>query len=1216
MTITQSSTTRLVAFAAGVAVAFALLLGASAPVRAAALSQTQVQSILNLLSSFGADAATIANVNSALNGQATTGTTGGTTVSTGGVCPFTWSRNLQVGSTGADVKALQQFLNLSASTQIAATGAGSPGMETSTFGPATKKAVTAFQTANGISAVGNVGPMTRAKLNSLCTGTTGGTTTGGTTTGGTTTGGTTTSGTATVSAGTQPVNAIAPQGASRVPYTAFTVTAGASAVTVNNVTVQRQGPSLDTDFAGVILVDATTGMQLGTSRVLDANHSAIIGTPVTIAAGTSKTFWVEGNIAPVNGTIPGSGDVASFAVTAVNTGSTVSGSLPITGASNTINTALTIGTASIQSSSYDPNSASSQPIGTTAYRFTGVRVQAGSAEDVSFKSITWYNSGSTSGVQNVVTVVNGTSYPATVDSTGRYYSTVFPSAIVIPKGQTIDLYVQGDLGANTTANTYAEFDIYRNTDIYLVGNTYGFGITPTNGNQSAITPTYDSTSSHKTIFVSGTNPTPWIQGSTVTVTAGTFSTIQNASSVGAQNIAVNVPNQPLGGFSTNLTGEAIQAQSIKVHFTTSAKLAVLQNVSLVNESGSVVAGPYNATCDDATSYSTNGYCNSYTQYVTFSGATAFPTGSHTYTLEGQVQTQTGINGATIQADTNPKTDWTNVTGQTTGNNVAIGVTDFTMNTMTVQAATLVVSNGSSPTSQTIVAGGQNIKFATINLDASQSGEDVRMSSVPLQVVLANYATTSDLSNCQLWNGTTALNTGSRVVNSTQISSTVPPPGAGTYHVTFSFDNALTVPKGTVLGLGLTCNVTSSASANATYTWGAEATTMSLFSATGAVSGSTVSVTTPGGTAPTMTASTGATLAASTDSSAPGYSVAAGGTTGLTVNVIKLRATNEAVNLQKLGLTLVGNTGDVAQAYIYAGNNVLTTAGAAVAPGTLLGTVVFSGAATATSTLSTSVQLPVNTDATFVIKADLAAIGTSQPGTEGDLVQVNYNSSRGVGANSGKTIDGVTGAVTSQGVRVFKSFPTIALGTGLASGGVSDGNLMRFTVTANSQGSIGLDRFVFNLTSGGVTSIANVNLYAYTDAGYSQPANTGTTGGLVGTTQWTTGTAGTATTTLAIAPLQVSAGQTLYFQLTSTVSPTGATYNINTKLLGDSTAPTTGVTNITNLLPGGSTASNFVWSPNATSTSATTTGQVGSGDWTNAAGISGLSSVGLNQNRTQ
>ncbi len=84
--------------------------------------------------------------------------------------------------------------------------------------------------------------------------------------------------------------------------------------------------------------------------------------------------------------------------------------------------------------------------------------------------------------------------------------------------------------------------------------------------------------------------------------------------------------------------------------------------------------------------------------------------------------------------------------------------------MTVKAATLTVGNSTSPTSQTIVAGGSNIVFAGIQLDASQSGENVRLSSIPLTLVDRRSGTEADLSACQLWNGSTALNTGTRVFN--------------------------------------------------------------------------------------------------------------------------------------------------------------------------------------------------------------------------------------------------------------------------------------------------------------------------------------------------------------------------------------------------------------------------------------------------------------------
>jgi hypothetical protein len=79
----------------------------------------------------------------------------------------TFTRNLTVGSTGADVLALQQWLNKNG-CPIAATGAGSVGMESTYFGAKTKAAVACWQAAHNISpAVGYFGPTTRAAVNAM-----------------------------------------------------------------------------------------------------------------------------------------------------------------------------------------------------------------------------------------------------------------------------------------------------------------------------------------------------------------------------------------------------------------------------------------------------------------------------------------------------------------------------------------------------------------------------------------------------------------------------------------------------------------------------------------------------------------------------------------------------------------------------------------------------------------------------------------------------------------------------------------------------------------------------------------------------------------------------------------------------------------------------------------------------------------------------------------
>jgi peptidoglycan hydrolase-like protein with peptidoglycan-binding domain len=94
-----------------------------------------------------------------------------------GTCTGNWSRSLGQGSTGTDVLRLQQFLNRSADTRVAVSGAGSVGMETSFYGPATAAAVSKFQVKyrgevlapNGLlNPTGFFGPSSITKANALC----------------------------------------------------------------------------------------------------------------------------------------------------------------------------------------------------------------------------------------------------------------------------------------------------------------------------------------------------------------------------------------------------------------------------------------------------------------------------------------------------------------------------------------------------------------------------------------------------------------------------------------------------------------------------------------------------------------------------------------------------------------------------------------------------------------------------------------------------------------------------------------------------------------------------------------------------------------------------------------------------------------------------------------------------------------------------------------
>jgi hypothetical protein len=125
-------------------------------VSASGLSASQIQSILDVLASFDADAATIASVKASLEGTSTGSVTS--------AAVHAFKTDLQLGSLGSEVKALQQFLNAHGYT-VATSGAGSSGNETTRFGAATKAALIKYQKAKGITpAVGYFGAKTRAAV--------------------------------------------------------------------------------------------------------------------------------------------------------------------------------------------------------------------------------------------------------------------------------------------------------------------------------------------------------------------------------------------------------------------------------------------------------------------------------------------------------------------------------------------------------------------------------------------------------------------------------------------------------------------------------------------------------------------------------------------------------------------------------------------------------------------------------------------------------------------------------------------------------------------------------------------------------------------------------------------------------------------------------------------------------------------------------------------
>lgn len=1197
-TIYTSKTKWLAVGLVGVGVAAVLFAGAFAQVANA--ESMSLKDLVELFISLGI----ISPDKAAQARTAVSAPSSGTTAST------TFTRNLTVGSNGSDVKALQKFLN-SKGYVVASSGPGSVGNESTYFGPATRAALAKYQAAKGISpAVGYFGPSTRQSVNAM---------TGGTTT--TTTGGVT----VTVPAGSglvvsspeQPASGLAPESAARVPFTKFTLTAGASDVAVNNLTIEHTALAADAVFSGVILL-GEDGTQIGVSKTFNSNHQATLGEAFTVKAGTSKTYTIAGNMAANNDAH--AGEISSVKLLAVNTSAAVSGSLPIVGAAHTINATLALGSITNQRGSLDPNAAATKNVGVLGYTFSSIQVTDGSQEDIRIHSIRWNQASSAgaSDLANIVTIVDGTAYPTTLSADGKYYTSNFGAGIVIAKGLNKELSVKGDI-VGGSGRTVA-FNIEKTTDIYITGETYKYGITPpTSG----------------TGFTSGTI---WYAGKTVTVDTGSL-TIQNATSVSAQNIAVTLAGQPLGGFSVEVKGEPITVASSAFTFTTTGSAtaggnAQITNVTLVDENGTVVAGPADV---------------GHTGTLTLADTILYGVGKKTYTLKGKVGSGFGSDGTVAVAFT-PSTAWTTVTGQVTGKTIStssITSSSVALSTMTVKTAALAISVSTSPAAQTIVAGAQQFTFSNIQLSAINSGEDVTMNSIPLDYELVTGST--NVTSCNLYNGSAQLTSGTNSVD----------PSGDDDNKTFTFDSTLTIPKGTVVTLAVKCNIPTSITSGS-FQIGYNSS--SSPTANGKVSGSSVTVTENTNAGQVITVTSSGSLTIELSSNSPAYSLAAAGTTDYTASVLRIRATNEAVRITDLALQLT-NKASSSISDLAGGKITLWDGANKVGEATLVTGAPYLTASTTVSTCSGCSELIIPKDdyKDVTVKVDLATQGTSQPGTPGAFISVDFEAGRdvygglaGTGQQSGtKTLGGTSSDTASAGFRVLRSVPTvkqIALPTGTSLTGSSDKPLYRFSITASPGGNgIGIHRFTFRFSTSSATVISgmlnNINVRAYSDSGFSSIVTSGiqTDGTFQATDRslavgWASAstdisihaeTAANASTTF-----QIPAGGTRYFEVIGDISLSGAgtTYAVTTQLQGDprfaaqigayrGATSTTGAVGDTVSLLGSFLASttslyfsngqtgdidNFLWTPNST----TTITANAANDFLNGYGVSGLPTSNL------
>lgn len=862
-----------------------------------------------------------------------------------------------------------------------------------------------------------------------------------------------------------PASGIVAENTARVPFTKVNLMAGADGdVWIDSLVVQRGGTAAqDGAFSGVILLDDATGQQIDTEKSFSSVHEATFRpSNLKVAAGTTKSIMIAGNMAASLNDYSGEVPVLILKTVTVRSGTVVG--VPVSGNPQTLNSSVTIGTLTVAAGADNPSN-STQNIGSTDFIFTGIKLTAGSAEPMNVTGIT-FNQGGTAGdsdVTNLDLVVDGSVKATIAKATDKdAYFDLRSSPIVLDKGKSIQVNLRGDI-AGGSARTI-RWDIKRKIDVVAKGQTYGYFANPSYPNTSE--PYFNT-------------------GATITINRGTLKVTPTAGVQNA-NIAEDSKEMMVGSFDFDVKGEAVSISSIGIqtHIDqlsagTGATTSDITSVKLVDESGKVLGGPKDPT------------------HVYGDGDEAFGTATITDTFILPV----GITKVKVYADLSADfssgdtvdvriTPAANITakGENTGETLAS--TDKTPSTVqtsatfTVKTAALAVSVKTDPVAANVVAGTKGYTFANIVLDAADSGEDIKVTAMKVEMFTAT-AVPNDFSNWQLWDGSTQL---SHTGNPDPSGTT-----AGAATSSFNFVTPLIVAKGTSKTVTVKASISASATSG-TIRVGLPSThaSGSQISSTGKGSGATTSVTLSVSDGQTMTLATAGSVSITKAATSPDAGLLPSNTSGLTVGSFRMSATNENINVEKIYLSATttrgwnDNTGmvhgpfnQVNTIYLYDGSTLLYS----VSPTTTNSARTAGNATVLLDMTNNPIVVPKDGAKDITIKVDTAAVTryVGSKGTPGQGFTFSINAGGDVtakGAQSGGSASSVsvTGA-TLNAMTVYVSTPKVTLNDQLGSEGVSSGTLAtasskdvyRFRVAADSAGDVGLYGVSFLVTTSTATA---------------------------------------------------------------------------------------------------------------------------------------------------
>jgi len=793
-----------------------------------------------------------------------------------------------------------------------------------------------------------------------------------------------------------PASATVAAGAS-ANFTKIVLSAGSAAVKVKSLYVTRSGLSSNDDVQNIKLV-AANGATVGSVASLGSNSKALVTfvPSLEITANTSQTLYIRASVgvaAP-----PGNaGNTIALAIAAASDvvldAGTATGAFPVVGNYMSVVVLANIGAATVNKNALPPDS--KPDAGSKRVQVSQFEIQAGPNEDLTVESLSLMEAGTAANADyaNIelfsLTESRTLGTASTFDANSRVV--YGPLSIVIPKGSKhiFQVYVDCISGSGNTLNV----DLTDGADALLVvkGNVYGFYITP------AIAGGWDG------------------KGQDQTINRGILNVTKDPSSPATGNIT-QAAEQALTTWAFEVRGEDAKITSTMVTFdgATTIAPASMVNAKIVDETGTTVAGPKAI----AATYPT----------VTFTETYIVPTGTHKFTFKVDVLSA-ALNGDIIKAGiVAPNTDIT-ATGMNTRDAMTISTAVANGNAQTVLAVALNVTTMTQPAARLVSTGTGQFVWATVSLDATASGEDVRVSAVTIRDTFVDdaglpTANANNLQNLSIWADLTSASSGRGDAYETKVSNNEQPLNTAVSPAdkAISLTQVITVPKGTFVKIAVVGDLSTLADPGDTHQLNIP-NIAGYVTATGKSTGNTPN-TVYAGAGQVMTISGAGTLTETLDAASPLPQILVSGAQKQAVAIFKLSANNvENLDLDDIMITDAGASGSPVAAAWYLYSSKRDDGGSTADP-----VAVAAGGYTPTFILAdNTVIIPANGSVTLTVKADVSPVdGVTVVNTDPlQATLANAADTHVTGKSSGIQTTG-SAVATAATHLAFASKPTITL----------------------------------------------------------------------------------------------------------------------------------------------------------------------------------------------